>query len=140
MRARPTGPGCRRESPPILEVWRVLRSTVLEIRIQCFGELEVEGERQDHDLLIGQGRIGKRRNGPFKAFRACFGHTPLSGEEAIPWHGKQLHVGAGMYGALPIMSEVYAAAGQKGIELIARPTPELCESPQKLESKKINAV
>jgi hypothetical protein len=79
--------------------------------MQRLGEIEVEGER------------GK---GPSKAFRAHFGHTPLSAEEAIPWHGKRLYVGTGMYGALPIMSEVYAAAEEKGIEVVARPTPEVC--------------
>jgi hypothetical protein len=75
----------------------------MKIRMQVFGEIEVEGERYDHDLVIEQGRIGKRRKAPSKPFRGRFGHTPLSAEEAIPWHGKQLYVGTGMYGALPIM-------------------------------------
>jgi hypothetical protein len=112
----------------------------MEIRMQRFGEIEVEGERYNHDLVIAQGRIGKRRKGPSKAFRTHFGHTPLSAEEAIPWHGKRLYVGTGMYWALPIMSEVYAAAEEKGIEVIARPTAELCAVLQTLEPKKINAV
>jgi len=112
----------------------------MKIRMQTFGEIEVEGERYDCDLVIEQGRIGKRRKGPSKAFRARFGHTPLSAQEAIPWHSKQLYVGTGMHGALPIMSEVYAAAEEKGIEVIARPTPELCAVLQTLEPKKINAV
>ena len=112
----------------------------MKIRMQTFGEIEVEGERYDCDLVIEQGRIGKRRKGPSKAFRGRFGHTPLSAEEAIPWHGKQLYVGTGMYGALPIMSEVYAAAEQKGIDVVALPTPELCGLLQKLESKGINAI
>jgi hypothetical protein len=75
------------------------------------GEIEVEGER---------------RKGPSKAFRTHFGHTPLPAEEAIPWHGKRLYVGTGMYGALPIRPEVCAAAEEKGIEVVARRTPELC--------------
>ena len=76
--------------------------------MQRLGEIEVEGER------------GK---GPSKAFRAHFGHTPLSAEETIPWHSKRLYVGTGKYRTLPIMSKVYAAAEEKGIEVVARPTP-----------------
>jgi hypothetical protein len=112
----------------------------MKLRMQTFGEIEVEGERYDYDLVVEQGRIRKRSKKPSKAFRARYGHTPLSAEEAIPWHGKRLFVGTGMYGKLPIMSELYAAAEQKGIEVVALLTPELCGVLQKLKPKDVNAI
>ena len=112
----------------------------MKMHMQTFGEIEVEGERYDYDLVIERGKIGKRSKKPSKRFRAGYGHTPLSAEEIIPWHGKRLFVGTGMYGKLPIMSELYAAAEEKGIEVVALPTPELCGMLQKLKRKDINAI
>ena len=112
----------------------------MKLHMQTFGEIEVEGERYDYDLVIEQGAIRKRGKKPSKAYRAHFGHTPLSAEEAIPWHGTRLFVGTGMYGKLPIMPELYAAAEEKGIEVVARPTPELCGILQDLKPKDVNAI
>ena len=112
----------------------------MKMHMQTFGEIEVEGERYYYDLVIEQGAIRKRGKKPSKVHRARFGHTPLSAEEAIPWHGKRLFVGTGMYGKLPIMPELYAAAEEKGIEVVARPTPELCGVLQKLKPRDINAI
>lgn len=112
----------------------------MKMRMQTFGEIEVEGERYDYDLVIERGRIRKRRKKPSKAYRARYGHTPLSAEEAIPWHGRRLFVGTGMYGKLPVMPEVYAAAERERIEVVALPTPELCGKLLKLNAKDINAV
>lgn len=76
----------------------------MKMRMQTFGEIEAEGERYDYDLVIEQGAIRKRGKKPSKAYRAHYGHTPLSAEEAIPWHGKTLFVGTGLYGkrVLPV--------------------------------------
>jgi hypothetical protein len=112
----------------------------MKMRMQTFGEIEVEGERYDGDLVIEQGRISKRRKKPSKAYRERYGHTPLSVQETIPWHGKQLYIGTGMYGKLPVMSEVYAAANKQQIEVVALPTQELCGKLLKLKSKDVNAV
>ena len=94
----------------------------MKVDMLSFGEIEVEGARYDYDLVIEQGIIRKRAKGPSKTYRAAYGHTPLSADEAIPWHGKRLYIGTGMYGALPIMPAVYSAAEQKGIEVVALPT------------------
>jgi hypothetical protein len=112
----------------------------MKMRMPTFGEVEVEGERYDYDLVIEQGGIRKRRKKPSKAYRAHYGHTPLSAEEVIPWHGKRLFVGTGMYGKLPVMPELYDAAEKKGIEVVARPTPELCGILQELKPKDVNAI
>ncbi len=41
---------------------------------------------------------------PSKKFREDFGHTPLSVEEEIPWKCRQLVIGTGAYGRLPVRS------------------------------------
>ena len=73
-----------------------------------FGEIEVEGKRYTHDVVIDGGKVRKRKKGPSKQFREKFGHTPISAEEKIPWGGKRLLIGT-------------------GIEVIAVPTVEVCE-------------
>lgn len=112
----------------------------MKMIMQGFGEIEVEGTRYDYDLVIEQGNIRKRAKGPSKAYRAAYGHTPLSADEAIPWHGERLYIGTGMYGALPIMPAVYAAAEKRGIQVVALPTPEICGKLQSTEADDINAV
>jgi len=108
--------------------------------MQTFGEVEVEGERYDYDLVIERGRVRKRSKKPSKAYSVHYGHTPVSAEEAIPWHGKKLFIGTGMYGRLPIMPEIYGTAEKQGIKVIARPTPELCRVLQDMRPEDINAI
>ena len=105
-----------------------------------FGTIVVDGERFDGDVVLEAGRARPRKKGPSKAYRSRYGHTPLSADEAIPWYGKRLFIGTGMYGKLSVMSEVYAAAEQQGIEVVALPTPKLCGTLQKLLPKDVNAV
>jgi hypothetical protein len=91
----------------------------MKARLVKFGEIEVEGKRYTHDVVIDGGKVRKRKKGPSKQFREKFGHTPLSVEEEIPWGGKRLIVGTGAHGALPVMDEVLAEAKRRGIELTA---------------------
>jgi hypothetical protein len=56
----------------------------MKARLVKFGEIEVEGKRYKHDVVIDGGKIRKRKKGP---------STPLSAEEEIPWGGKRLIVG-----------------------------------------------
>ena len=94
----------------------------MRARLVKFGEIEVEGKRYTHDVVIDGGKVRKRKKGPSKQFREKFGHTPLSADEEIPWGGKRLIVGTGAHGALPVMDEVLAEAKRRGIEVIAAPT------------------
>jgi hypothetical protein len=112
----------------------------MKMHMQTFGEIEVEGERYDYDLVIEQGGVRRRSKKPSKAYRARYGHAPLSAGETVPWHGKKLFIGTGMYGKLPIMPELYAAAEKKGIKVVARPTPEPCSVLQDVKPKDINAI
>jgi hypothetical protein len=89
----------------------------MKARLVKFGEIEVEGKRYTHDVVIDRGKVRKRKKGPSKQFREKFGHTPLSAGEEIPWGGKRLIVGTGAHGALPVMDEVLAEAKRRGIDL-----------------------
>ena len=84
-----------------------------------FGEIEVEGVRYDHDIVIDKGKVAKRAKKASKPYRGEFGHTPLSADEPIPWGGKRLIVGTGESGSLPIMPAVWDEARRRGIEIVA---------------------
>jgi hypothetical protein len=99
----------------------------MQARLIKFGEIEVEGKRYAHDVVIDGGKVRKRKKGRSKQFRERFGHTPLSAEEEIPWGGSRLIVGTGARGGLPIMDEVLAEAKRRGIEVISGPTLEVCK-------------
>jgi len=71
----------------------------MKARLVKFGEIEVEGERYTHDVVIDGGKVRRRKKGPSKQFREKLGHTPLSAGEKIPWGGKRLIVGTGAHGA-----------------------------------------
>ncbi len=105
-----------------------------------FGELSIEGERYLHDVVIDAGRIGRRHKGPSKALRDQYGHTPLSAAEAIPWGGRQLIVGTGVDGRLPVAPEVFEEAKRRGIELTVLPTPDACRLLADLKRKQVYAV
>lgn len=112
----------------------------MNIRFLGFGRLEVEGVEYDYDLVIERGEVRKRHKGPSKAYRHEFGHTPLSAEELLPWHGGKLYIGTGTYGRLPIMPEVHAEAKRRGVELLALPTEALCRELVHYQRAEINAV
>ncbi len=112
----------------------------MKARLLAFGEVEVEGEQYDHDLVIAAGKVTKRKKGASKALREEYGHTPLSAEEAIPWGGDELIVGTGVYGRLPIMPAVHEEAKRRGVKLIALPTGEACKYLASVKRKEAYAV
>ena len=112
----------------------------MKARLVAFGELEIEGERFAHDVVIDAGRVRARRKGPSKALREEYGHTPLSAAEAIPWGGRQLIVGTGADGSLPIAPDVYAEAERRGIRIDAVPTREACRLLGDLKPAQVHAI
>ena len=112
----------------------------MKARLVKFGEIEVEGKRYTQDVVIDGGKVRKRKKGPSKQFREKFGHTPLSAGEDIPWGGKQLIVGTGAHGALPVMDEVLAEAKGRGIEVIAAPTSEACQLLEEVKKGQAYAI
>ena len=112
----------------------------MRARLLGFGDIELEGQRYDVDVVIERGQVRRRRKKLSKPYRDRFGHTPLSAEEAIPWGGRRLIVGTGANGLLPIMPEVYNEAARRNIEIIARPTEAACRLIADLEPDEVNAI
>lgn len=92
-----------------------------------FGSIQIDGTLYEHDVIIDRGEIRKRKKKPSKKFQEQFGHTPLSIEEEIPWKCRQLVVGSGAYGRLPVMREVEREAARHKIKLLVLPTKEAIE-------------
>jgi len=90
-----------------------------------FGEITIDGVRYEHDVVIAGARIRKRKKGPSKARKKEFGHTPLTAAEEIPWDARQLWIGTGAHGKLPVADDVREEARRRGVELVIRETPEL---------------
>src|SRR5436309_2350871 len=104
-----------------------------------FGCIRIDGVAYHHDVVIDRGEIRKRKKKPSKKFRDAFGHTPLSMEEKIPWNCRQLVVGTGAYGGLPVMKEVKTEAKRRKIELLILPTVQAIEE-LKQESDETNVI
>ena len=106
-----------------------------------FGEIEIDGVRYTHDVVIAGGRIAPRDNTPSKKHKAKFnGHTPLSAKENIPWDCRRLIVGTGAEGALPGMPKVHRRAQEHGITLVVVPTSEACRLLWEADMSTTNAI
>src|SRR5690242_1326067 len=92
-----------------------------------FGTIRIDGIVHEHDVVIDRGKARKRKKKPSKQFRDDFGHTPLPIEEEIPWKCRQLVIGTGAYGKLPVMDQVKREAERRKIELAVLPTAEAIE-------------
>ncbi len=112
----------------------------MNARLIGFGEIELDGQRYDADVVIDRGQVRRRRKKPSKPYRERYGHTPLSAEESIPWDGPRLIVGTGADGRLPIMAEVYELAAGRNVEIVALPTDEACRLIADLEPGAVNAI
>jgi hypothetical protein len=89
-----------------------------------FGTIRIDGTTCEHDVVIDRGEVRKRKKGPSKQFGDAFGHTPLSIEEEIPWKCRQLIIGTGAYGRLPVMKEVKREAERRKVDLVVLPTSQ----------------
>jgi hypothetical protein len=112
----------------------------MKARLVRFGEIEIDGVRCAHDLVIDGGSVRRREKSASKPWRDTYGHTPLSLAEAIPWGGGELIVGTGVDGALPIMQEVLDEARRRGIEIVALPTGEACVAVAERKRSKVRAI
>lgn len=92
-----------------------------------FGSVRVDGVTYDHDLVIDRGKLRKRKKAASKKFRDAYGHTPLSAGEDIPWRCRQLVIGTGAHGRLPVLREVEAEARRRKVDLVVLPTADAIE-------------
>jgi hypothetical protein len=99
----------------------------MDAKLVSFGEIEIDGQRFTHDVVVEGEQVRKRRKGPSKVYRERYGHTPLSVDEAIPWSVARLVIGTGASGQLPVMDEVFAEGERLGVEIVVVPTTEACE-------------
>jgi hypothetical protein len=112
----------------------------MQARFIAFGQIEIDGQRFSHDVVVEGGRVRRRKKGRSKAYRKRYGHTPLSPDEAIPWSARRLIVGTGAAGNLPITPELYLKAERRGVEILARPTPEACRLLQAADPGDVAAI
>jgi hypothetical protein len=89
-----------------------------------FGTVRVDGVTYDHDLIIDRGKIRKRHKNASRKFRGPSGHTPLSAAEDIPWRCRQLVIGTGADGRLPVMKDVQDEARRRDVDLVILPTAQ----------------
>lgn len=96
----------------------------MHFRNFSFGTIEIDGTTYQHDVVIDRGKIRRRDKAPSKKLRHAFGHTPVSLAEDIPWECRQLVIGTGAQGQLPVTPEVRKAAEGRNITLVILPTAE----------------
>jgi hypothetical protein len=104
-----------------------------------FGSLRIDDSTFVHDVVIDRGEIRDRKKKPSKKFRDDFGHTPLSIAEDIPWKCRQLVIGTGAFGRLPVMEEVKREAKRHKVKLVILPTIKAVEVLRQ-ELKETNAI
>jgi hypothetical protein len=112
----------------------------VDARLVGFGLIEIDGRRFDRDVVLDAGEVRRRKKKPSKAYRDRYGHTPLSGDEQIPWSAPRLIVGTGADGQLPIMPEVYEEARRRGVEIVAVRTEEACRLLSGVKPRDVAAV
>src|SRR5213594_95747 len=122
-----------------VEEANVQRSSRMRFDKFAFGSIQIDGSTYEHAVVIDRGEVSKRKKKPSKKFRDEFGHTPLSVEEKIPWKCRQLVIGTGVYGKLPVMQEVRREAERQKIKLLALRTIEAIELLDE-EPKDTNAI
>jgi hypothetical protein len=106
----------------------------------AFGEIEIEGRRYTHDVVIDAGVVSKRHKKPSKRHREEFGHTPLSIDERIPWGHGLLIIGTGQSGSLPVMPAVWAEADRRGVDVAAEPTREALRMIGDVDARDVYAI
>lgn len=105
-----------------------------------FGQISVDGETYDHDIVIERGSARKRDKGPSRHLKAHYGHTPLTAAEQLPLDVDRLVIGSGYSGRLPIVDEVEEAAVRHGTRLEVMPTAQACAMLNGLAREDVTAV
>ena len=110
----------------------------MKARVVKFGEIEVEGKRYTHDVMIEGGKVRKRKKDLLSNFVKSsatrrFGRGEIPGEvSGSLWEPA--------HGALPLMNEVLAEAKRRGIEVIAAPTLEACQLLEEVKKGQAYAI
>jgi hypothetical protein len=89
-----------------------------------FGSVTIDGVTYHTDVVIDGGKVRKRQKQPSKVLREKFGHVPLSEGEEIPWDCRQLVIGTGAMGQLPITDKLREEAKRRRVKLVIAKTGE----------------
>jgi hypothetical protein len=111
-------------------------------RLVGFGEIDIDGRRIAHDVVVDRGTVRRRKKGPSKSMSGAYGHTPLTAAEEIPWgpRGSRLIVGTGADGQLPLAEDLRAEAARRGVEIVAVRTADACRLLADVRSEDARAV
>jgi hypothetical protein len=112
----------------------------MEFEYPGFGEIVVDAQTYDHDIVIEDGEVAKRDKSPSRELKSRFGHTPLSGKEDIPWSRARLIIGSGYSGMLPVLDEIEEEASRRGVDLVVRPTAEAVGLLNETDQAEVNAI
>jgi hypothetical protein len=112
----------------------------MRARFIGFGAVEIDGKRYERDVIVDGRRVRKRHKKASRPLRERYGHTPLTVLEPIPWPSRELIVGTGADGSLPIDEAVAAEARRRGVEIVALPTEEACRRLSKADPETTTAI
>jgi len=93
----------------------------------CYGWIEIDGIRYDHDVIVHRDRsVEKRSKKKSRKYRGFFKHTPLTDNELaflVKEKPDIVYIGTGQFDDLPITSEALEILAK--FRAIIRPTPEI---------------
>jgi hypothetical protein len=112
----------------------------MDVEYRDFGRITVQGTVYDHDVVIDGGTVGKRDKRPSRSARALYGHTPLTGDEALPLDGTRLIIGTGDSGRLPVTDTVLAAARAADVEVVTMPTADAAALIRSMDAPSVYAI
>ncbi len=126
----------------VREINTSLLDLIMRIDGTGFGYIVVNGTRYDHDVVITDKVLLRRKELSYH-LRERYGHTPLTGEELRSYFGEYkpevVIIGTGQYGSLPLAG-VEEAAEELGVKLIIEKTPKAIETYNKLKDEKKNVA
>lgn len=112
----------------------------MEISYPGFGEIVIDGQRYDHDVVIADGAVAERDKGPSRTLKSSLGHTPLTAKEDLPWSRSRLIIGSGYSGRLPVLPEVETEAKTRGVDLVVLPTADAVRLLNDTDQSGVNAI
>ncbi len=102
-----------------------------------FGSITVDGQRYDHDIIIGlDGKIRKRKK---KLSKAIYGTSHTISEDEIRYTFQDspegIIIGSGQYGVATLSDEAGEFLDKKHCRILLMPTPEAIREWNRTEGK-----
>ena len=101
-----------------------------------FGSITVDGESYDHDIIILDGKVKKRKK---KLSKAIYGTSHKISLDEIRYiyqdKSEGIVIGSGQYGIVKLSNEANKFLISKNCQVVLRPTPEAIQEWNKTEGK-----